>query len=315
MDTSMRWIDRIGRRIKLRDLHILQAAAEAGSMAGAADELAISQPAVSYAIAEMEHVLGVPLLDRTSQGVVPTSYGRALLERSVIVFNELRQGVNEIEHLADPAVGEVRIGTTPPMSAIATAVINRLTPRYPRMAFHLVVEPVTVLFRELRQRNIEVAICRIEDELTEEDVKAQILFHDELAVICGKHNPWARRHRSIKLSELMQEPWALYPPASFFGRVTRSVFAANGLEAPRATVTTSSAYALCMLAATGPFLTMHPRTLLRTPQMHPSLTAIVVDMRGTRNPISLITLRNRSLSPAAKLFTEMASTTAKAVKR
>jgi len=311
----MRWSERIGRRIKLRDLHILQAAAEAGSMAKAATELAISQPAVSYAIVEMERVLGVPLLDRTSQGVAPTTYGRALLQRSVIVFNELRQGINEIEHLADPAVGEVRIGTTPPMSAIVSAVINRLILRYPRMSFHLVVEPVTVLLRELRQRNIELAISRIEDELTEEDVKAQVLFHDELAVICGKHNAWARRRRSIKLSELMHEPWALYPPASFFGRVTRSVFAANGLEAPRATVTTPSAYALCMLAATGPFLTMHPRTLLRTPQMHPSLTAIVVDMRATRNPISLITLRNRSLSPAAKLFTEMASTTAKAVKR
>jgi len=132
MDALMDWSDRVGRRIKLRDLHILQAAAEAGSMARAAAELAISQPAVSYAIAEMERVLGVPLLDRTSQGVVPTSYGRALLQRSVIVFNELRQGVNEIEHLADPAVGEVRIGTTPPMSAIATAVINRLIPRRDR---------------------------------------------------------------------------------------------------------------------------------------------------------------------------------------
>jgi DNA-binding transcriptional LysR family regulator len=308
----MRWSERIGRRIKLRDLHILQAATEAGSMAKAATELAISQPAVSYAIAEMERVLGVPLLDRTSQGVAPTTYGRALLQRSVIVFNELRQGINEIEHLADPAVGEVRIGTTPPMSALASAVINRLISR---MSFHLVVEPVTVLLRELRQRNIELAISRVEDDPAEADVKAQVLFHDELAVICGKHNAWARRRRSIKLSELMHEPWALYPSASFFGRVTRSVFAANGLEAPRATVTTPSAYALCMLAATGPFLTMHPRTLLRTPQMHPSLTAIVVDMRGTRNPISLITLRNRSLSPAAKLFTEMASTTAKAVKR
>jgi len=89
----MLWSDRIGRRIKLRDLHILQAAVEAGSMAKAATALAISQPAVSYAVAEMEHALGVPLLDRTSQGVTPTAYGRALLERSVVVFNELRQGI------------------------------------------------------------------------------------------------------------------------------------------------------------------------------------------------------------------------------
>lgn len=121
----MRWSDRLGRRIRLRDLHIFQAAAEAGSMAKAATELAISQPAVSYAIAEMERILRGPLLDRTSQGVAPTTYGRALLDRSIIVFNELRQGINEIECLADPAVGEVRVGTTPPMSAITSAVVNR----------------------------------------------------------------------------------------------------------------------------------------------------------------------------------------------
>jgi DNA-binding transcriptional LysR family regulator len=309
----MHWSDRIGRRIKLRDLHILQAAVEAGSMAKAATELAISQPAVSYAIADMEHVLGVPLLDRSSQGVTPTTYGRALLKRSVIVFNELRHGINEIEHLADPGVGEVRVGTTPPMSAIASAVINRLVQRYPGMHFHLVVEPVTELLRELRNRNIELALSRIADEMIDEDLKTETLFHDQLAVVCGKHSSWARQRR-VKLGELVNEPWALYPPSTFFGLVTRSIFAANGVDAPRPTVTTPSAFALCMLSATGPFLTIHPRTLLTAAPMRQSLAAIAVDMRPTRNPISLITLKNRSLSPAAKLFAEMASTTVRAVK-
>jgi DNA-binding transcriptional LysR family regulator len=313
----MRWSDRIGRRIKLRDLHILQAAAEAGSMAKAATELAISQPAVSYAVAEMEHVLGVPLLDRTSQGVTPTAYGRALLERSVVVFNELRQGINEIEHLADPAVGAVNIGTTPPMSVIASAVINLLIQRYPRMTFHLIVETATALLRELRHRNIELAISRVVDALREEDVKTQILFHDELAVICGKNNRWARRRSSVKLSELMDEPWALYPTSSFFGLVTQSAFAAHGLQVPRVTVTvnTPSTYALSALVATGPFLTIHPATMLRVPQKHPLITAVAVDMRATRNPIGLFTLNNRSLSPAAKIFVETTSAVVKTMKR
>ena len=310
----MRWSDRIGRRIKLRDLHILQTAAEAGSMAKAAVTLGISQPAVSYAIADMEHALGVPLLDRTSQGVTPTAYGRALLERSIVVFNELREGISEIEHLADPAVGEVHIGTTPPMSAIAAAVINRLIERYPRMAFHLIVEPATALIRELRYRNIELAITRHVDTQMKEDLKMQILFHDELAVICAKHNQWARRRR-VKLSQLLDERWALYPPSSFFGLVTRSAFAAHGLEVPRVSVTTPSTYALSMLVATGPFITVHPSTMLRIPQKHALLTAVDVDMRRTRNPIALITLSNRSLSPAAKMFTETASAVVKTMQR
>ena len=93
-------------------------------MAKAAAHLSITQPAVSYAISELEHAVGVPLLERSSQGVAPTVYGQALLARSAIVFNELRQGLNEIASLADPEVGELRLGTTPPMSAVASAVLT-----------------------------------------------------------------------------------------------------------------------------------------------------------------------------------------------
>src|SRR5262249_32384246 len=105
----MRWDARIGRKIKLRDLHILLAVAQAGSMAKAGVRLAISQPAVWKAISEMEHALGVPLLDRSPRGVEPTQYGRALIKRSTAVFDELQQSIKEIEFLSDPTVGEVRI--------------------------------------------------------------------------------------------------------------------------------------------------------------------------------------------------------------
>ena len=97
----MQWTDRIGRRLKLRDLHILLAVAQAGSMSRAADRLAISHPVVSKTIADLEHALGVRLLDRTPQGTEPTAYGRALLSCGTVVFDELRRGVQEIAFLSD----------------------------------------------------------------------------------------------------------------------------------------------------------------------------------------------------------------------
>src|ERR1700731_3048638 len=98
----MQWNERIGRRLKLRDLHILLAVAKSGSMGKAASDLAVSQPAVSKAIADLEHTLGVRLLDRGPQGVEPTIYGRALLKCGLTVFDDLKQGVKELEFLADP---------------------------------------------------------------------------------------------------------------------------------------------------------------------------------------------------------------------
>src|SRR5207249_745234 len=98
----MQWHDRVGRRLKLRDLHILLTVVQCGSMAKAAAELAISQPAVSKAIADMEHMFGLRLLDRSPSGTEPTAYGRALVARGRAIFDELKQGVEELASLADP---------------------------------------------------------------------------------------------------------------------------------------------------------------------------------------------------------------------
>src|SRR5262249_54495939 len=105
----MQLVDRVSQRLKLRDLRLLDAVVRWKSMAKAATQLNVTQPAVSKAIAEMEHTLGVRLLDRSRQGIEPTPYGRALLKRGAAIFDELRQGVREIEFLSDPAAGEVRI--------------------------------------------------------------------------------------------------------------------------------------------------------------------------------------------------------------
>src|SRR5258708_5221866 len=113
----MQWHDRIGRRLKLRDLHILLAVVQRGSMAKAAAELAISQPAVSKAIADMEYTLGLRLLDRTRHGIEPTTYGRVLIKRGTTIFDELKQATQELDFLADPTVGELRIGSSESMAA------------------------------------------------------------------------------------------------------------------------------------------------------------------------------------------------------
>src|SRR5438105_12897586 len=139
MEESMQLSDRICKRIKLQDLHILMAVVQAGSMGKAARQLNTSQPNISKSIADLEYALGVRLLDRHRQGVEPTEYGRALLDGGAAVFDELRQTVKNIEFLADPAAGEVRVGCSPLLAAsFASAVVERLCRRYPRIIFRLV---------------------------------------------------------------------------------------------------------------------------------------------------------------------------------
>src|SRR3954452_7470073 len=113
----MRWNDRIGRRIKLSDLHVLLAVAQSGSMAKAANELAVSHPVVSRSISELERTLGVRLLERTRHGIELTECGRAILSRSHAAFDELRQGVKDVESLNDPTAGGPANGGAAPQIA------------------------------------------------------------------------------------------------------------------------------------------------------------------------------------------------------
>src|SRR5215510_980631 len=165
MGDAMQLRDRIGRRMKLQDLHVLMTVVQAGSMGKAAALLNTGQSAISRSIAELEHALGVRLLDRHHEGVEPTEYGRAFLECGAAVFDDLRQGVKKIELLADPGTGDVRIGSSPYIAEIlVSAVVKRLSQRYPRIVFHLVTADDTdTLYRQLSERKIDLLIARRAD--------------------------------------------------------------------------------------------------------------------------------------------------------
>src|SRR5215813_9909571 len=174
----MDWADRIGRRIRLRDLHILLAVAERGSMAKAAAHLAISHPVVSKTISDLERTLGVRLFDRNSQGVELTSYGRALLECGISVFDEMRQGLKRIELLADPTSGELRIGCPEiTMAGLMPAIVERFSRQYPRIRLHVVLANIAMLqFEDLRARNVDLLIGRMPQPFLEDDLTAETLF-------------------------------------------------------------------------------------------------------------------------------------------
>ena len=126
--------NRLGHRVRLRDLHVLTEVVRWRGMAKAAPHLAMSQAAVSEAIASLERALGVKLLERSARGIAPTIYADALLKRGHVVFDELRQGIRDIEFLADPTVGEVRVACAEmPAAGLVPAAIDLLACQNPRI--------------------------------------------------------------------------------------------------------------------------------------------------------------------------------------
>lgn len=311
----MQWADRIGRRLKLRDLHVLLAVVQCGSMTKAASQLSVSNPVISKAIADLEHTLGVRLLDRSPQGVEPTIYGRALLDRGLVAFDELRQAVKHIEFLADPTAGELRIGASLFIgSSIVTAVINQLSQRYPRLVFHVLAGEAGLTYRALEERKVDLVIARIFAPVAEDLLRAEIL-HDEFDVVAaGAQNPWTRRRR-VKLADLMNEHWTLPPPESLSGSIAAEAFRASGLDIPRTTVVSVATPVRNALIATGRFLTIVPNSALTFRADNPALKRLPIDLPTTRRPVGIITLKNRTLNPVAQLFIDCAREVVKPLDR
>jgi DNA-binding transcriptional LysR family regulator len=312
-DRGMRWDDRIGRRIKLSDLHILLAVAQAGSMAKAANQLAVSHPVVSRSISDLEHTLGVRLLERNPRGVELTAYGRAILNRSHAAFDELRQGVKDIEFLSDPTVGEVRIGTTPPLAAsFVFAVIERLSRRYPRITFRVAAEGIDQpeQLNSLTERAVDLLVFRNVKAVMNGQTSFEFLFTSPYVVAAGAGNAWLRR-RNIVLADLMGERWALPAPEDAFGSFVTEAFRSAGLEYPRATVATSALEIRANLLRTGRYLSIVPEFWLQLPGRHPFIRKLPVELPLTGAPIGTVTLKGRQLSPVAQLFIECAREVAK----
>ena len=305
------WEHRLGQRVRLRDLHVLIAVVQAGSMAQAAVALGITQPAVSASIADLEYVLGVRLLDRGPRGVSPTPFGETLLKRGRAAFDELRQGIKEIEHMADPASGEVHIACTESIAAGALVpIIDRLSQKYPRVSLHVsLADTSTLAYPQLHERSVDLVVARLikpprAGRLTEQ-LNAEVLFNDRFRIVASATGPWARRRR-IDFSELANERWISTPLDTLGGLSLIEMFRSHGLEPPNLAVTTFSLHLRNALGARGRFITALPESVLRLNPQFSGLKALPVELPMPQWPVGIVTLRNRALIPAAQLFIECA---------
>jgi DNA-binding transcriptional LysR family regulator len=302
------WDRHIGRRLTLRDLHVLFTVVQWGSMAKAANHLRVSQPAVSKVIAELEHTVGAKLLDRSPRGVEPTAYGRALLKRGRAAFDELRQGIRDLEFLADPTAGELKIAAPESVAAaILPPIIERFARQYPRVVLHVdqMVTP-TLEFTELRERKLDLVLARlIKPAAEEDDLDVEILLEDEILVVTGMRSAWARR-RKIDLADLVDAPWIVTPPGTVGHAVLSELFRTRHLAMPKTTLITYSVQLRTHLVATGEFITVVPRSVLRLNAERFSLKVLPIKLPVRPWPIAIVTLKNRTLSPVVQLFIENA---------
>jgi DNA-binding transcriptional LysR family regulator len=297
----MDWSDRIGRRIKFRDLHILMSVADTGSMAKAAAKLRISHPAVSKAISEIEGTLGVRLFDRGSQGAELTAYGEVLLRCGINVFDEMRQGLRSLEHLSDPNSGEVRLGCTDIiLHSLVPAIVQRFSKSHPGVQLDVkLTNPGEHQIQELRERKIDLLITRAIGK--QDDFHSEVLFDEPFVFVVGARSELGRKHR-ISLKDIIEGNWVLPPYDSAPGALVAEVFRANDFSPPKPLVKTIAIQLTVSLIASGEFVGILPMSVAALSAHQAALRVLPSKSAGPRISAEIVFLKNRTISAPVESF-------------
>src|SRR5689334_8774263 len=299
--------DRIGRRLRFRDLQVFFSVVQCVSMAKAANELGVTQPAVSEVVAGLEHAFGVRLFDRSPQGVEPTIYGRALLKRGIAAFDELKQGIRDIEFLADPTRGEVRLGCADSLAGgLLATFVQKFCSRYPGIAIAIESVPWRTLeLPELHARKLDVVLLRLSkpqaDDPFGDDLDVEVLFEDEAIVAAGVNSRWARR-RKITLADLRDASWVGTSPETLTRTLLDRAHQSADLPPPAMRVITFSVQLRAHLLATGDFLAAMPKSMLKLNPECRGLKQLPVRLPSPSFLVAILTLKGRTITPPVELF-------------
>ena len=254
----------LARRLRLQQLVLFEQVRASGSLLAAAGELAMTQPAISKSLHELESQVGGPLFVRGKRGVVLTELGRRFEPHAASMLAELRQLAETLNATQAGTRGQVVVGTLISASAaLLPAAIERLRRDAPDVVVTVRVGPNTLLFPLLARGELDVVVGALPGPAalaaagTEPARLAhQPLYEEALRVVVGAQHPLARR-RKLALAELMGLDWIVPTPDSMAWPSVRAFFGATGLPARR--IESVSILTNLALLASGPMVALMPQ--------------------------------------------------------
>ena len=249
-------------RLRLQQLMLFEQVRASGSLLAAAGELAMTQPAISKSLHELESQVGGPLFVRGKRGVVLTELGRRFEPHAASMLAELRQLAETLNATQAGTRGQVVVGTLISASAaLLPAAIERLRRDAPDVVVTVRVGPNTLLFPLLARGELDVVVGALPGATAVAGAErarlaSQPLYEEALRVVVGAQHPLARR-RKLALAELMGLDWIVPTPDSMAWPSVRAFFGATGLPARR--IESVSILTNLALLASSPMVALMPQ--------------------------------------------------------
>jgi DNA-binding transcriptional LysR family regulator len=289
--------------MELRQLRTIVAVARHRSLTKAADELFLTQPAVSQQIRRLEEELGVDVFHRTSRRVELTPEGRVILSYAERVLDEVEGLHSELEDITGLLTGEIRIGGVYPTGPYDLfSMLAEFRAAHPGVAIHMVEDTQDDTLDALRADDLECAFIAHDPDALGDEFVASLLWTDELVVALPPGHPLAAEP-GVGFDQLASEDLIAYRENSAIRRRLERKMADRGLEPRNAFICTEMA-AVRALASRGLGVAVMPRSVAE--QAGPPIELRPFAPERLTWPVALVWRTARRQSPAGKAFLEIA---------
>lgn len=283
--------------MRIQTLRALICIHECGSLRGAAEQLHMSQPALTLAIQQLESELGCQLLVRTKRGVSLTPFGEALLPRANLIFSESQRAKEEMAQMRGDWGGRVRLASSPALAlAVLPQALRPFMTRYPDVQVHCMEGTYPAIGPALRDGTLDFALTPVREDDLMPELEAEHLYRSEVAIVARKKHPLAG---ATRLSDLQQARWAYATVTRGPGAIVDEAFREAGLEPPRPAIIFESLLALPDLVANTDLIATLPRRLLGRGHAWDQLCVVPVTEELPTLDLNVLRRASQALTPAA----------------
>ena len=299
MPQNVPWFVRA--RLKTRQLMLLIAIDEEGNIHRAAETLAMSQPAASKLLKDLEEMIGVPLFERLPRGMLPTWYGETMIRHARIALASLGEAGAEIEALKGGWAGSVAIGAIAgPAMSLLPAALARIARQNPELRVSLLVESSDVLLERLEQNRLDFLVARLFERHDKRHLHYQALAEEDICAIARPGHPILALQQP-DLAELARGSWIVPPEGSVLRHRFELMFRGAGLQPPRQVLATTALMFLTKMLQESDYMAVVPVDVARHYAEHGMVRIVPVDLSCRMDSFGIITRTDWLLSPGARV--------------
>jgi molybdate transport repressor ModE-like protein len=285
-------------RLRMRQVALLLAIGEGGTLRAAAAQLGLTQPAATKMLQELETAMGHALFDRVGRGLRLTAAGRRVLAYFEGLQGHFDALTRELGELEDDGAGRLCIGSIMAASpAVLTQALIRLKALYPLLTIEIAVDTSDRLTEALRRGELDVVIGRVPDAHAEAFGFTPIA-EEALAIVASPQHPLAKQIR-VAWAELLRYPWILQPHGSPMRDVLEQEFKSHQSRPPRGLIETASILTTTNLITSSDMLAVMPTEVALRYEAHGLVACLRYTVRQRLSVYGAIVAKGRPLGPAA----------------